>query len=107
MRTPSATYRLQFGPQFGFQAARQIVAYLTSLGVSTIYASPIFKARKASAHGYDVTDPNRINPELGTNEDFDALVETARQHGLLWLQDFVPNHMAYDSRNPMLMDVFE
>lgn len=107
MRIPSSTYRLQFNPQFGFQAAARIIPYLAELGLSTLYASPIFKARKASAHGYDVTDPNQLNPELGTREDFDALVETAHQYGMTWLQDFVPNHMAYDSRNRMLMDVFE
>jgi (1->4)-alpha-D-glucan 1-alpha-D-glucosylmutase len=107
MHKPTATYRLQFNSGFGFQAAKRIIPYLAELGISTIYASPIFKARKSSAHGYDVTDPNQINPELGTMEDFNSLVETAHQHGIGWLQDFVPNHMAYDSRNWMLMDVFE
>lgn len=107
MRAPSSTYRLQLTPSFGFQAARQIIPYLAELGIRTIYASPIFKARKGSMHGYDVTDPNQLNPELGTTEDFNALVETVHQSGMRWLQDFVPNHMAYDSRNMMLMDVFE
>jgi (1->4)-alpha-D-glucan 1-alpha-D-glucosylmutase len=107
MKIPSSTYRLQFSPGFGFQAAKKIIPYLAELGVTTIYASPIFKARKGSVHGYDVTDPNQLNPELGSPEEFDALIETAHQHGLWWLQDFVPNHMAYDSRNRMLMDVFE
>lgn len=107
MHTPAATYRLQFNSDFGFQAAKKIIPYLAELGISTIYASPIFRARKGSKHGYDVTDPNQINPELGTIEDFDALIETAHQHGIGWLQDFVPNHMAYDSLNWMMMDVFE
>jgi (1->4)-alpha-D-glucan 1-alpha-D-glucosylmutase len=107
MDKPLATYRLQFNPDFGFAAAKGMMDYLAALGVSTVYASPIFKARRGSAHGYDVTDPNQLNPELGTAETFDALVETVRQHGMTWLQDFVPNHMAYDSRNRMLMDVFE
>jgi (1->4)-alpha-D-glucan 1-alpha-D-glucosylmutase len=107
MHIPSATYRLQFNPDFGFEAARRIIPYLAELGISTVYASPIFKARKGSTHGYDVTDPNQINPELGSEEEFDALIETVHQHGLGWLQDFVPNHMAYDSDNDMLMDIFE
>jgi (1->4)-alpha-D-glucan 1-alpha-D-glucosylmutase len=107
MHTPAATYRLQFNSGFGFRAAQKIIPYLAELGISTVYASPIFKARKGSPHGYDVTDPNQINPELGTREDFDALIETVHQHGMGWLQDFVPNHMAYDSLNWMLMDVFE
>jgi (1->4)-alpha-D-glucan 1-alpha-D-glucosylmutase len=107
MRVPSSTYRLQLNPGFGFQAARKVIPYLAELGITTVYASPIVKARKGSTHGYDVTDPNQINPELGTVEDFYALVDAARGHGMQWLQDFVPNHMAYDSRSRILMDVFE
>lgn len=107
MTRPLATYRLQFNPDFGFTAAKGIVDYLAALGVSTVYASPIFKARRGSTHGYDVTDPTQLNTELGTSESFDALIKIVQQHGLTWLQDFVPNHMAYDSRNRMLMDVFE
>ncbi|MFP5261119.1 MAG: malto-oligosyltrehalose synthase [Blastocatellia bacterium] len=107
MHIPVATYRLQFNSDFGFRAAKKIIPYLAELGISTVYASPIFSARKGSTHGYDVTDPNRLNGELGTSEDFDDLIETVHQHGMGWLQDFVPNHMAYDSRNWMLMDVFE
>ncbi|HVF89814.1 MAG TPA: malto-oligosyltrehalose synthase, partial [Blastocatellia bacterium] len=107
MHIPAATYRLQFNSSFDFEAARSIVSYLSELGISTVYASPIFKARAGSAHGYDVVDPNRINPEIGTREDFEALIESIRGRGMGWLQDFVPNHMAYTSENRMLMDLFE
>ncbi len=107
MYIPTATYRIQFHSAFGFKSAEGIVSYLSDLGVSTLYASPIFKARKASAHGYDVTDTNQLNPEVGTREDFESLITTLHRQGLGWLQDFVPNHMAYDSSNHMLMDIFE
>ncbi|MBE9136721.1 malto-oligosyltrehalose synthase [Nodosilinea sp. LEGE 07088] len=107
MRIPTATYRLQFNPAFGFEAAQGIVDYLQALGVSDIYASPIFKARAGSTHGYDVVDPTQINPELGGPAAFDALIETVQHHGLGWLQDIVPNHMAYDSENPFLIDILE
>lgn len=107
MHIPTATYRLQFSSSFGFEAAGRIADYLARLGITTIYASPIFKARKGSTHGYDVVDPNQLNPEVGTREEFDALVEKLHERGLGWLQDFVPNHMAYDSSNAMLMDIFE
>ena len=46
MSNPLATYRLQFNPDFGFAAANSVIDYLAALGVSTIYASPIFKARR-------------------------------------------------------------
>src|SRR4029434_1579748 len=102
-----ATYRLQFHKEFGFAQARELLSYFDDLGVSTVYASPVFHARPGSVHGYDVVDANRINPELGGETQFDALTDEARRLGLSWLQDSVPNHMAYDSANWMLMDVLE
>ena len=107
MRIPAATYRLQFTPQFGFSHASAVLDYLHELGISDIYASPIFHARSGSEHGYDVVDPNRLNPELGSAEQFDRLIDDAQRRGLGWLQDIVPNHMAYDSQNRLLMDVLE
>jgi (1->4)-alpha-D-glucan 1-alpha-D-glucosylmutase len=107
VKIPTATYRLQFTPEFGFGRARAALPYLHELGISDIYASPIFHARAGSAHGYDVVDSNRVNPELGSNEEFEALVDAARQCQLGWVQDIVPNHMAYDSQNRLLMDVLE
>lgn len=107
MRIPIATYRIQFNPSFTFGDAMEIVPYLADLGLSDIYASPIFKARKGSAHGYDVVDPNQLNPDLGGEEGFEALVKMAQKHGIGWLQDIIPNHMAFDYENGMLMDVLE
>mgnify|MGYP002781293290 FL=1 len=107
MRIPTATYRIQFHSEFKFQAAQKIISYLVDLGITDIYASPIFKARAGSTHGYDVVDPTQINPELGTPEDFEALVKEIKKYDMGWLQDIVPNHMAYDSQNAWLMDVLE
>jgi len=107
MRIPAATYRLQFTPDFGFNQARAIVAYLAQLGISDIYASPIFAARSGSQHGYDVVDQNRLNPELGTPAEFEALIDEVQKQGLGWLQDIVPNHMAFSHQNPYLMDALE
>ncbi|HBB31841.1 MAG TPA: malto-oligosyltrehalose synthase, partial [Cyanobacteria bacterium UBA8803] len=107
MRIPTATYRLQFHADFKFEAAKAIVPYLVELGISDLYASPIFKARAGSTHGYDVVDPTQINLELGTPEDFEELVSQIQQNNMGWVQDIVPNHMAYDSENLWLMDVLE
>jgi (1->4)-alpha-D-glucan 1-alpha-D-glucosylmutase len=107
MRIPMATYRIQFNPSFTFGDAMEIVPYLADLGLSDIYASPIFRARKGSTHGYDVVDPNQLNPDLGGEEGFEALVKMAQKHGIGWLQDIIPNHMAFDYENGMLMDVLE
>lgn len=107
MRIPVSTYRIQFRKEYDFAAATAIVPYLAALGISDLYASPIFKARAGSSHGYDVVDPTQLNPELGDREAFDALVNAVQRHQLGWLQDIVPNHMAYDSQNLWLMDVLE
>lgn len=107
MHIPIATYRIQFNPDFTFDHARAVVPYLAELGVSDLYASPIFKARQGSEHGYDVVDPNRLNPDLGSESAFEELQEVLKAHGMSWLQDLVPNHMAYDGENAMLMDVLE
>ena len=107
LKIPSATYRLQTNPAFRFPDVHAIVSYLDELGISDIYLSPIFQARAGSLHGYDMVDPNRINPELGSAEEFESLVEELRRYRMGWLQDIVPNHMAYDSANHMLMDVLE
>ncbi len=95
-RIPVSTYRLQFSPGFGFLKARDIVPYLSALGITECYVSPIFAPRPGSTHGYDICDHNRLNPELGTRDDFQALSETLQQHSMGLILDFVPNHMGID-----------
>ncbi len=107
MQIPRATYRLQFHKGFAFRDAMAILPYLAKLGISHIYASPVFMARPGSLHGYDILNHNCINPELGGEEDFDSVCGLALKLGLQWIQDFVPNHMAYDSDNALIMDVLE
>lgn len=106
MKIPHATYRIQFTPSFGFKDALAIVDYLADLGGFWLYASPIFEARKGSLHGYDAVNPNRLNPELGTEAEFDEVVAALHQHEMGWLQDVVPNHLAYTGENPMIADLF-
>lgn len=107
MRIPQATYRLQFNKFFNFNDAKNIVTYLSELGISDIYASPILKARTGSMHGYDFISSKELNPELGSEEDFEILSEEVKKNNMGWLQDIVPNHMACDSQNHMLMDILE
>jgi (1->4)-alpha-D-glucan 1-alpha-D-glucosylmutase len=107
LRIPVATYRLQLNQHFRFQDARATVFYLARLGISTLYVSPILKARQGSAHGYDVTDPSCLNPELGTEVDFDLLVLNLKDYGMNLLLDIVPNHMAASLDNPWWLDLLE
>ncbi|HEX5081178.1 MAG TPA: alpha-amylase family glycosyl hydrolase [Blastocatellia bacterium] len=77
-RIPAATYRLQFNSRFTFEQAAGLVDYLYDLGVSDCYASPLLAARTGSPHGYDITDHSKINPEIGSEEEF---AEFARRLG--------------------------
>ncbi|MBD3331568.1 malto-oligosyltrehalose synthase [candidate division GN15 bacterium] len=107
MRIPTATYRFQIQPAFDLHQATELVDYLDDLGISDIYLSPIFASAKGSAHGYDVVDPTSFNAEIGGQEAVKELHAKLKQHNMGWLQDIVPNHMAYNSDNVMLMDVLE
>src|SRR5438093_4556625 len=82
---PVSTYRLQFNRDFRFADACRILDYLHELGITDLYASPILKARPGSTHGYDVTDPTQVNPEIGTPEEFAELCRAlqARDMGLI------------------------
>ncbi|HEY0970461.1 MAG TPA: malto-oligosyltrehalose synthase [Gemmatimonadales bacterium] len=100
-----AAYRLQFNAGFGFADARDVVAYLARLGVSHMYASPLLASRAGSTHGYDATDPARLDPELGGEDDCRALDDVLAGHGLGLLLDIVPNHMAASHQNLYWRDV--
>ena len=65
----------------------------------------MLSARRGSAHGYDVTDPGRLNPELGTEEEFVRLAGELRAAGIGLVLDVVPNHMAASPENPFWEDV--
>ncbi|APY54824.1 malto-oligosyltrehalose synthase [Salmonella enterica subsp. enterica serovar Newport] len=104
---PTATYRLQFRNGMTFDRAAALVPYLKNLGISHLYASPIFTATKASTHGYDVTDANEIEPSLGGREGFERLVAELKAQGLGLIIDIVPNHMASSLENAWWRDVLE
>ncbi len=104
---PTSTYRIQFNKDFTFKHLDSIIDYLQQLGITTIYASPIFMATPGSMHGYDVTDPHQINPEIGTLEELRNISGKLKERGMNWLQDIVPNHMAFNVHNWRLMDVLE
>ena len=106
-RTPLSTYRVQFNSGFTFADATKILPYLSDLGLTDLYGSPILKARPGSQHGYDVVDAAALNPELGTSEDLEALAAEMRRLDLGFLLDVVPNHMAASSDNEWWMSLLE
>lgn len=108
LRIPTATYRLQFNYQFTFSDALKIIKYLHELGITDIYSSPYFAASKQSLHGYNIIDHNRINPEIGTEEDYDRLIAKLQGYDMGQILDIVPNHMYIKSNhNKWWMDVLE
>jgi (1->4)-alpha-D-glucan 1-alpha-D-glucosylmutase len=65
-------------------------------------------AAPGSLHGYDVTNPARINPEIGTREDLQRFAGRLKQHGMGVMADVVPNHMCVDdAANEWWWDVLE
>jgi (1->4)-alpha-D-glucan 1-alpha-D-glucosylmutase len=105
---PLATYRLQLTADFNFERAADVVPYLKALGITHLYASPFMKARHGSAHGYDVVDHTRLNPELGGEAGFASLSEALRAHDLGLILDFVPNHVGvHFADNPWWLETLE
>ena len=103
---PLATYRLQFNSRFRFEDARRLAGYLHALGISHVYSSPVLQACAGSSHGYDITDHNRLNPEVGSYEDLEAMVRELKSYGMGLVLDFVPNHMGVGKgSNPWWQDV--
>lgn len=89
-----ATYRLQFHRGFTLRQATALVPYLSELGISHVYASPLLCAQPGSMHGYDVVDPTRLNPEIGTEDDLRSFVDALHRSRMGMLLDIVPNHMS-------------
>ena len=106
-RFPTSTYRLQLHAGFGFTQAVDVVPYLSRLGVSHLYLSPVLQAAPGSMHGYDVVDHARVSTDLGGETGLVALAEAAHEHGLGIVVDVVPNHMAVPAPeylNPQLWE---
>src|SRR5580765_3282463 len=104
---PVACYRLQFNRDFTFRRASETLVYLSRLGITHIYASPLLQSRSGSQHGYDVTDPSHLDTELGNEDQFEAFQSALQEQGIGLLLDIVPNHMEARSENPWWMDVLE
>ena len=108
MKALTATARLQFHKDFTLDQGADLVPYLATLGISHLYASPIFKARPGSTHGYDIVDHSAINPELGGEDALRRLVARLREHGMGLILDIVPNHMGVGGAdNAWWLDVLE
>jgi (1->4)-alpha-D-glucan 1-alpha-D-glucosylmutase len=107
MNIPTSTYRLQFRNGVTFDTVVELVPYLKSLGISHLYASPVFTATTGSTHGYDMTDCNEIDPAIGGREGFERLSDALKSADLGLILDIVPNHMAASTENAWWADVLK
>ena len=78
------------------EGIREKLPYLKNLGVSVLYLNPIFEA--ASNHKYDTADYLRVDPSLGDDESFQALIDSAKALGIHIILDGVFNHTGADSK---------
>ena len=107
-RIPVSTYRLNFNNGFTFSDATKILPYMDELGISDVYASPCFAARKGTVVGYDVVDPTRLNLEIGTEKDYNRFTNELQKRKMGQILDIVPNHMYIEHEdNGWWMDILE
>ncbi|MFO0729561.1 MAG: malto-oligosyltrehalose synthase [Nitrospiraceae bacterium] len=107
-KIPVSTYRLQFNRAFRFKDAAEVTGYLSDLGITDVYCSPYLASVPGSAHGYDIVDPGRLNPELGSEEEFGHFVRALQERGMGQIMDVVANHMGINSEiNRWWQDVLE
>lgn len=104
-KIPSSVYHLLLSKNFPLKKASQLIPYLYELGIEGICCSPLFESYN---HGYDVTNPNLFNPELGTEKDLKEFFNQLKRYGLKHILDVVPNHMGIKGdKNVWWMDVLE
>ncbi len=106
-RFPGATYRFQFNRAFTFAQATELLDYLQQLGITDVYASPLLQAGPDSTHGYDICCFGTLNPNLGSQQDFETFHRKRKELGLGLLLDMVPNHMGAVLSNAWWLDVLE
>ena len=80
----------------------------TPSGSANCYASSYLNAVPGSPHGYDVADPTRFNPEIGTDAEYSTWIDALHARGMGLVMGLVPNHMGIaKSANPWWLDVLE
>jgi len=106
-RAPRTTYRLQLSAASTLDDAADCVEYLQRLGVDWVYLSPILQSQRGSSHGYDTTDPQRVDADRGGADGLSRLSRRLHERGMGLLVDIVPNHLGVGvpEENPWWWDV--
>jgi (1->4)-alpha-D-glucan 1-alpha-D-glucosylmutase len=90
-----------------FDRARTLIPRLRELGISHVYASPLFTASEGSTHGYDAINCNEIEPAIGGRQGFDRFSAELANVGMGIILDIVPNHMAANLQNGWWRNIVE
>lgn len=107
LNKPVNLYRLQLNYLFPFSKVEKWLEYFSLLGIDTLYLSSLFQANVQSLHGYDVTNPLKINKELGGIKGFKKLANKAKHYNITLVIDLVANHMSTSLANSWWYDVLE
>jgi len=77
------------------QGVRNHLEYLHALGFTALWLNPVFENNQPrySYHGYAITDFYRVDPRLGTMDEFIQLVKDARALGMDFVKDMIFNHI--------------
>lgn len=74
-----------------FKGITSKLDYLKNLGIDGIWLTPFYKSPKID-NGYDISDYYQIDPDYGTIQDFERLIQEAHQRGIRVIADLVLNH---------------
>ncbi|MEQ3655349.1 MAG: alpha-amylase family glycosyl hydrolase [Dokdonia sp.] len=91
----------QYSPEGTLAAFTEEIPKLKQLGVKILWVMPVFPISQTKRKGelgsyYAVSDFRAINPEFGNQADMDQLIETAHDHDIAVILDWVPNHTGWD-----------
>ena len=77
------------------EGIRRHLDYIAAMGFTQVWINPVLEnaMERASYHGYSITDYYRVDPRLGSNEEYRELVAAAREKGLGVIMDMVVNHI--------------
>jgi glycosidase len=107
LRQPYEVNRNREGARHGGDLAgvEQRLDYIEDLGVTAIWLNPVLEndMEGGSYHGYATTDYFKVDPRLGTNDDYVRLIDKAHQKGMKVVMDMIFNHCGSD--HPWMRDV--
>ena len=92
----------QFSPEGTFKGVEAQLPRLKELGVDVLWLMPMYEIGTVERKGtlgsyYAISDYKKVNPEFGTMEDFQSLVDKAHELGFKLILDWVANQTAPDN----------